>query len=369
MAQGTEREWLRPEGVSEARSPGYTGDAQKAGVHETAAMFELRPLSLGEILDRTFALYRSRFWLFAGISSVLASVQVVMQVISLATTHKLLQSIAVEGSLTSGGPAALRGLAATQVKASLVGLVFFLVASITQAATSLSLSEVYLSRPIEAKQALGTVARRWYRWIAIALWQVGSMLWIPLLALIPGGLLLILGAKQGSTVLTAVGGFLMLVAFTAGFVGGFLQYLRNALAVPAAIVEGLTIRAAMRRSKVLAAGAKGRMFVVLLIAGCLNLVVGALEAPATLLTLAAPKQEHHVLQAITLVVAFVGRTVVFPVAFIGLALVYFDQRVRKEAFDLQLLLEGSRGAGSTGAPSMATNNTADAPVQGLPRLE
>jgi hypothetical protein len=29
--------------------------------------FELRPLSLGELLDRAFLLYRRNFWLFAGI--------------------------------------------------------------------------------------------------------------------------------------------------------------------------------------------------------------------------------------------------------------------------------------------------------------
>jgi hypothetical protein len=30
----------------------------------------LRPLTLGEILDRTAQLYRTHFWLFAGIASV-----------------------------------------------------------------------------------------------------------------------------------------------------------------------------------------------------------------------------------------------------------------------------------------------------------
>ena len=39
---------------------------------------------------------------------------------------------------------------------------------------------------------------------------------------------------------------------------------------------------------------------------------------------------------------FVSHTVVAPVALIGLTLVYFDQRVRKEALDLELLLESAR---------------------------
>ena len=31
---------------------------------------ELRPLSLGELLDRTFSYYRSHFWVFVGIMAV-----------------------------------------------------------------------------------------------------------------------------------------------------------------------------------------------------------------------------------------------------------------------------------------------------------
>jgi hypothetical protein len=34
------------------------------------ADLDLRPLSLGEMLDRTFSLYRGHFWLFIGINSV-----------------------------------------------------------------------------------------------------------------------------------------------------------------------------------------------------------------------------------------------------------------------------------------------------------
>ena len=31
---------------------------------------ELRPLTLGELLDRTFQLYRNHFWLFVGIMAI-----------------------------------------------------------------------------------------------------------------------------------------------------------------------------------------------------------------------------------------------------------------------------------------------------------
>jgi hypothetical protein len=43
-------------------------------------------------------------------------------------------------------------------------------------------------------------------------------------------------------------------------------------------------------------------------------------------------------EILMLVVGFVGHALVQPVLMIGLSLLYFDQRVRKEAFDLVMLL-------------------------------
>ena len=339
MAGGTERDWLAHGGLPETTPAGDHAIPRGAA---GSSQFELRPLTLGEILDRTFALYRSRFRLFAGISMVSAAFQVAVQAISLTTAHTLLRNIAVNGPGRHPPPAFGNFLRA-QIATWLAALVFFLVTAVTQAATSLAMSEVYLSRHTSALEALKLAATRWYRWIGIALWMAGSFLWIPFAALLPGLVLIGLGTRGGGAVLSGLGAVLLFVGLLGGFPAGFILYLRNALAIPAAVVERLTIRPAMRRSKVLAAGTRGRIFVVLLIAGCLYLVVGVLESPATLLVMFAPKQQHYLAEAIALVLSFAGRTVVSPVALIGLTLVYFDQRVRKEALDLQLLLEGSRG--------------------------
>ena len=355
MAGETQADWLRPETISEGVSSARTDRAR----------FELRPLSLGEVLDRTFALYRSRFWLFASISAVAAAVQVVVQALSLTTTHQLMRNVAVMGRGPSPGganPMAVGAMLQAQAGAYFVLLIYFLVSAVTQAATSLAMSDVYLGRATGAKEALRAVLPRWYRWIGIALWQAGSFLWIPLLALLPAFALMAFGVRSGNQVLAGIGGVLAFVAVLGGFPAGFVMYLRNALAVPAAVAERLTIRPAMRRSKALAKGTKGRIFVVLLAAGCLLSVVGVLESPASLLILFAPKGEHYLAQAITLLVSFVGRAVVAPVAMIGMTLVYFDQRVRREALDLQLLLEASRGAEGT-FPA-----TPGAPAEGLPTL-
>ncbi len=340
--QGGDSAWLRPEHGVGRDEPGRP-DAKDAA-QRTAALYELRPLSLGEILDRTFALYRSHFWLFAGITAVSASVQVVVQAISLATSHTMMRRLAVSSPGTVPPIVALHGILGAQLGTWIAAIAFILVAAIANAATTLALSEVYLNQPAGAKQALGVAFRRWYRWIGIGLWQAGSMIWIFALTIVVGALLNAYGMRVANGALGIIGGILVVLAVIVGWPAGFVLYLRNCLAIPAAMIERLTVREAMRRSKVLAAGTKGRIFMVLLITAVLYMVVAVLESPASYFMLMAPKQEHYIAQAITLLISFVGHTVVAPVGLIGLTLLYFDERVRKEALDLQLLLEGSRSS-------------------------
>ena len=69
----------------------------------------------------------------------------------------------------------------------------------------------------------------------------------------------------------------------------------------------------------------------------------ALQLPVQLLTLAMIAQGHLTAQfyltILNHLVTFVAGAVVSPVGTIALALVYYDARVRKEAFDIQFLME------------------------------
>ena len=50
-----------------------------------------------------------------------------------------------------------------------------------------------------------------------------------------------------------------------------------------------------------------------------------------------------------LVATFVAYSLSFPISTIAISLLYYDQRVRKEAFDLQLMMESLGEASSTAA--------------------
>ena len=308
------------------------------GGPERGAMHELRPLTLGEILDRTFTLYRSRFWLFAGISSLAAVVQVVAAGAQMIGMRGMMRMPAVgttpaqlPGVLAHSGLAILVGYA--------VGLIYLLAASVTQAGTAWALSEVYLGREATVGSAMRVAGGRWWEFIAIAIWQAFSLLWLPIvIGGLCAGLAAMMVARGGGAVVVGVIAFLAIFGVIGGFVFGVFRYLTNSLAIPAAVIEGMPVRPAMRRSKGLSRGTLGRVFLVLLVVWGLYLVAGMLQAPLSLLWLRAPAESHVLAQAALLLIGFVSHTLVAPVMMIGLTLVYFDQRVRTEAFDLVMLM-------------------------------
>ena len=319
--------------------------------------YALRPLSLGEILDRSFAVYRAKFWLFAGIAVLSATVQLLGNATLL---------VIYKGYIPN--PAAQQKsfrlyLAGQQIGSWGALLLFFLATAVTQAATVWALSEVYLGRGTTIGDSLRAVIGRWLRFVGIALWQVWSMMWLPVVLMVPAIILLALSAGRFGVAGAFTAAALLVLALTGGLAFGVIAFLRNSLAVQAAVVEGLKVRPAMRRSKVLAAGAKGRIFIVYLITWCLYLVAGVVEMPlAMVVGLGVLKGERHVLlQVVLLFVNFVAHSVVTPVLMVGLSLVYFDQRVRQDGLDLLLMLErgANTGAGVGGEPALEAGEPAN----------
>lgn len=330
-----------------------------AGDYGQRTVYAMRPLTLGEILDRSFAVYRANFWLFVGIAVLSAMVELAAHAIVLVIYKGVIPAPHTKAPfdfsyLVSG----------QQIGGVISAVLFFLAAVVTQAATAWALSEVYLGRQTTIGDSIRAVIRRWLGFVGIGLWQGWSLVWLPLALAVPAFVLLARAPRWGLAAAFG-GGLLLFLAMTGGFAFGVIMFLRNSLAVQAAVVEGSKVRASMRRSKVLAAGAKGRIFVVYLIAWCLFMVAGILEMPlALIIGFGALKGERHVLlQVALLLVNFVAHSMVMPVLMIGLSLVYFDQRVRQEALDLLLMLGGGTAAGlQSGAPPNPLETRAEGPA-------
>ena len=60
---------------------------ERYGRSQPPVRHELRPLTTGEILDRTFFLYRSNFWLYVGLASIAAGASVLASIGKLTYFH------------------------------------------------------------------------------------------------------------------------------------------------------------------------------------------------------------------------------------------------------------------------------------------
>lgn len=310
----------------------------------SSAMYELRPLTTGEIFDRTFALYRRRFWLYCGLSGIASAVAVLAnlaQMIWLANLSPQGQKHAAAGVAgAANGAAAFQAVLPGLLVTYGVLFIHFLVYSITQAATVSAVSSQYLGHETSIKTSLRAVIGKWWKWAAIAFWQGWSALWIFFVLLIPG-IMLVAMKIDG---LTAIGGVILFLAFLSIFYG-VVAYIRNSLAIAASVFERLPIRASMRRSKVLAAGMKWRLFLLLMMLFILQMVAGMLQLPFVMMLTPAAHVGHRIwVQGGSLIMLFVTGSLVTPIGALAFSLFYFDARVRKEGFDIEALMDRSLGS-------------------------
>ncbi len=241
----------------------------------------LRPLSAGEIIDVSFQLYRRHFAALATVALVCSGVPVLVNVF-------------IEAS---GGPFA-------NLRLSFAYLILLTVlSSIGTAATVFIVSESYLGRALGPRQALARAT--------------------PLL----GRLVL-------CSILFTMAVMIGLVLF---FFPGVIAGVGLVLAFPSLVLEDLTPSAALGRSWELTRGFRWRMFgllVTLLV--LLYIPITALSGVASMMVARASASGG----TSTLVAVLLGAVIqllLYPLFYCVLTVAYYDLRVRKEGFDLEVL--------------------------------
>src|SRR5580698_6318288 len=139
------------------------------GMHSgqrTTVRYELRPLTTGEILDRTFFLYRSNFWLYVGLASIASGVSVLASFARLTYLHFKAIPVASPGAVLVGSAFTIVG-----------AILYFAAYSVTHAATVSAVSSIYLGEQTSMGKAFDAVKRHWLRYCLIALWQSWSAGW------------------------------------------------------------------------------------------------------------------------------------------------------------------------------------------------
>jgi len=304
----------------------------------------LRPLTLGEILDRTAQLYRENFLVFAGIASVYAGVLLVLSLIQIGIQEWMRVHHMVSQLLWSTGIGVL-----------VLWTAFFIFGGLAVAANNRAVAWVHLG---ERATIRGAYASIWpkvgrYLWLmAITTFRV----WTPCAVLYGGYIALAVfylrskGVFNRQAPVTDPSAMLVFGIVTIGFAMlmlaalayAIVMGLRYSLAVPACVVEDLKAGDAIRRSIQLSKGARGRIFL-------LGLLVLAIQVGLVLVTqlffIVATFQHHGLLpvglRGLQQVVSFFTNAFVGPIYATGLTLFYYDQRVRNEGFDIERMMQAA----------------------------
>jgi hypothetical protein len=264
----------------------------------------LRPLSVGELLDRTFFFYRRHFLLFVGIA-VLPSI--------------IMLAFALSTALFGPGAGVLFSI----TSALALVFVYLVTTALAQGATVVAVSQILLERDTNVAQAFSHI------WSRI-------------------GELLVLILNMGVRIMLAAIFFI---------VPGVVLALMYALAVPVAVLEGKGISESLSRSAQLTKGHRWRILLVYVLLTVLTGIVTMLwYAPVTIAVVltAGPMTNGQVplwAQVALQFGQFVTRSVLGPIMTIAIALVYYDVRVRKEAFDLEHMMQQIDQSGLAPSPT------------------
>jgi Membrane domain of glycerophosphoryl diester phosphodiesterase len=286
---------------------------------------ELRPSSLGEILDRTAQMYRSHFLLYFGIAGISYAGILVLSLLADVLFHSRAHTNTRMYGVLSGGVGIV------------IALLTILPVAIAMAAVMHAVARNYLGQTCTIREAYVNVGRRWYRYILILV-AMDTYAVLPIAVLM--GIMIVPAVFLPAGMSRGIIVGLMVVMMLAGMCVAVWWLLRWALSVPASLMENLTVHRALKRSSVLTKGGIGRIFVMLLLVVAVMMVIQyAVQIPMFILLW----KSRGVPTLSTQILASFGSSLsgafVLPIYSIALTLFYYDQRIRKEGYDVEWLME------------------------------
>ncbi len=289
------------------------------------ADIDLRPMTLGELLDRTFSLYKKNFWLFAGIMTVPPLLALIFQVVNSVLNTPLVKPLSPVATRT--GAAAVPNPAAFGTffgEIFLFLFIFMIIYAMSHAATVFAVSDLYLGRETNIRSSYSRVWGKTFR-VILVVFLTYLCIWAGLIFFV---------------------------------IPGIIVGCRIACGIPAAMLEDRGPMNALNRSWELTKGFAFQIFVIFLMVVALTYAGAAIfTLPFTLMIFSAAKGGTvpfwpSMLQHLG---SFISSVLVGPVGTIAYTLMYYNLRVRKEAFDLTHLMQSMDQAPAPlpGAPSPA----------------
>ena len=263
-------------------------------------MQQFEPMSTGQILDRTFRLYRSNFVRFLAIVAIVE--------VPIGLTAMLWQAVLHEEIIAPRTTGWL-----VLVFLGLVGR------NLSHGALIKSVSESYLGKEATVGES--------YRFV---LPKLGTLIW--------------------ATILVGVIGAAGLGLF---IVPGVVLLVMLSMTTPAIVLEKLKATKAMRRSMALVKGNMGKVFLIVLVTVSIDMIVGyAFRSGGRLLAGAVAGSDLTMTVVIVGAFSIAGEALPLPISATAAILLYYDLRIRKEGFDLEMLAQ-SLGVDTAAADEQA----------------
>ncbi|MGA2834760.1 MAG: hypothetical protein ABSE55_16970 [Terracidiphilus sp.] len=301
----------------------------------------LRPMNLGEILDRTFQIYRAKFLLFVGIAVLPALVMLSVHLADFTWFH--LSSLV--------HPFRQPGIA---IWSFIVSLGFYHVSGFLQLLILPALvyltSSLFLGEGSSIQKAIGFAVAGWRRYLWVAFLKLFAVLVIPEILVV--GLIAVAafvgdraGAFNGDQ-----SGFAAVLLLSLPIIVGSVLFLWLgsclSLAIPASAIEGIAGFRALRRSWVLTKGSRLRiLFTFLTVAIFSWLLMYGLQLVCRWIYILLFRMQFFGATAqrfypaeIYLMYAMVA-ALIGPIYPIALTLFYYDQRIRLEGYDIERMME------------------------------
>lgn len=303
------------------------------------------PLTLGQILDRVYRLMRAFWRPFLGIALVPASAMGAVMAAAMAGWMSVVWT-----QITTHGAAPLSSLLYPGIFMWVANLLLIPLIALYLPAAIYAATQANLGVKVGFLRAYSVAWRHYgrYLWLMVLLLLYVNLPLFVIAALIGGGAFLIMhGSPPGAI---PAGIFVLIPVAVLAYLG-LLVYvvlimLRFAVVYPACVVEELSARAALRRSASLTRGARGRIFLVMLIVYAVTYVacmaatlvlefiasLGALAAFALHVT--AGSAAFYILIGLAvllyLLMIVCYAALIYAAMNTSLAVIYHDQRWRKD---------------------------------------
>jgi hypothetical protein len=259
----------------------------------------LRPLKAGEILDRAFRLYRANFWLFTAITGILVGPLLLIQFLNLFFFH--------------------------DIPSTVYFIQLFLTINLLNGAMIRASSRAYLGLPTSLSDSYNQALRH-FGSVFIANFLQG-LAYLPIFILLVAGLI----------------SFNLIILIIVLFLIPFLIFLpiRWSVVVPTIMIENQNSIGALQRSWLLTS--QNFKYIFLILIASLLFSYMAFSIPETVILFAAQKFGFLNLIGSTISLAGIqlGPLISIPLSMNILVVLYYDLRVRREGYDLELALQAT----------------------------